>query len=103
MKTNAPEKIYLIRNISTPTSLNTTNDCHEKYLQEWYKEREKDADIEYTRTDAFIEKASKWIDATFHETSIDGFGGEIVDVVMSEISVYKDDLIKDFINYMKGE
>ena len=51
MKPDAPEKIYLIRNISTPTSLNTTNDCHEEYLQEWYKEREKDADIEYTRTD----------------------------------------------------
>jgi len=53
----APEKIYLIRNISTPTSLNTTNDCHEKYLKEWYREREKDADIEYTRTDTFIERA----------------------------------------------
>lgn len=63
MKSNeAPEKIYLIRNISTSTSLNTTNDCHEKYLHEWYKGREKDADIEYTRTDALIEKAWDWIE-----------------------------------------
>ena len=61
MKATAPEKIYLIRNISTPTSLNTTNDCHEKYLQEWYKGREKEEDIEYTRTDAFIEKALEWL------------------------------------------
>lgn len=55
----APEKIYLIRNIPSSTALNTTNDCREKYLQEWYKGREKDADIEYVRTDAFIEKACK--------------------------------------------
>lgn len=62
MKTNeAPEKIYLIRNIPTPTSLNTINDCHEKYLPEWYEGREKDADIEYIRTDAFIEKATQFI------------------------------------------
>jgi hypothetical protein len=40
MESNAPEKIYLIRNISNSTSLNTTDDCHEKYLQEWYKGRE---------------------------------------------------------------
>ena len=57
-----PETIYLIRNISTSTSLNTTNDCHEQYLQEWYKSREKDADIEYTRTQAFIEKAWEWVE-----------------------------------------
>lgn len=57
METEAPEKIYLIRNMPTPTALNTTNDCREKYLQEWYKGREKDADVEYVRTDAFIEKA----------------------------------------------
>lgn len=62
MKTNeAPEKIYLIRNISTPTSLNTTNDCHEKYLQEWYKSKEKDTDVEYIRTDVFIKKVIKYL------------------------------------------
>ena len=58
----APEKIYLIRNITSSTSLNTTNDYHGKYLHEWYKSREKDVDVEYVRKDAFIEKAIGWID-----------------------------------------
>lgn len=58
----APDKIYLIRNFTTSTSLNTTNDNRGKYLQEWYKSREKDADVEYIRTDAFIEKAWDWIE-----------------------------------------
>ena len=60
---NAPKKIYLIRNIPSYTSLNTTNDCHEKYLQEWHKSREKDADVEYVRSDVFIEKAKKWFNS----------------------------------------
>lgn len=85
----APEKIYLIRNISTSTSLNTTNDCHEKYLQEWYKGREKDADIEYTRTDAFIEKAVEYI---ANNMRCDGF------TLQTKVK-----FIKGFKNYMKGE
>ena len=83
----APKKIYLIRNISTSTSLNTTNDCHEKYLQEWYKGREKDADIEYTRTDAFIENAWDWIE----------------DNILSSDQQDKSRLYyEQFRNYMKG-
>lgn len=66
--TEAPEKIYLIRNIPSSTTLNTTNDCHEKYLQEWYTEREKDSDVEYTRTDVLINKLEQWIKKTFTET-----------------------------------
>lgn len=62
MKTNAPKKIYLIRNFSSPTALNTTNDHRGKFLNEWYKSREKDTDVEYTQTDAFIEKARKWFE-----------------------------------------
>lgn len=86
MKANeAPEKIYLIRNISTPTSLNCTNDYHEKYLQEWYKGREKDSDIEYTRTDAFIKKAENYLRNTCQR------------FILTE----KD--IDDFVNYMEGE
>ena len=58
MKINeAPEKIYLIRNFPSSTSLNTTNDYHGKYLHEWYKSREKDVDVEYIRTDSFIDNA----------------------------------------------
>ena len=57
----APEKIYLIRNFSTSTALNTTNDHHGKFLNEWYKSREKDTDVEYIRTDLFIENICEWL------------------------------------------
>ena len=53
MKANeAPEKIYLQEN--------TTTDCYDEWWPEWFEARAKDSDIEYTRTDAFIEKALKW-------------------------------------------
>ena len=61
----APEKIYLIRNFTTSTSLNTTNDSHEKYLHEWYKSREKDVDVEYIRTDVVVEKVCEFIKERF--------------------------------------
>jgi len=80
----APNKIYLIRNFSSSTALNTTNDCHEKYLHEWYKSREKDADVEYTRADALIEKAVKYIANHF-------------------LAPGMDNEINDFVNYMKKE
>lgn len=89
----APEKIYLIRNISTSTALNTCNDCHEKYLQEWYKAREKDADVEYTRTDAFIERAADWITRN---------GSYYIGFEQGQPCIDKD-FIEDFKNYMKGE
>lgn len=57
----APEKIYLIRNYSSPTALNTTNDPHGKFLDWWCTSREKDVDVEYVRTDAFIEKACDFL------------------------------------------
>ena len=43
MKANAPEKIYL----QEPTKVRT--------------EKKYDNDVEYTRTDAFIEKACEWL------------------------------------------
>lgn len=62
----APERIYLIKNFPSSTALNTTNDNHGKFLNEWYKSREKDADIEYTRTDAFIKKACEFLFDNYH-------------------------------------
>ena len=62
MYLEAPEKIYLIRNFPSSTALNTTNDHHGKFLYEWYMSREKDADVEYTRTDTFINEAWSWIE-----------------------------------------
>lgn len=51
MKTNkAPEKIYL-----------TENPITEEPDYMWFSQRTCDNDIEYARTDAFIEKACKWI------------------------------------------
>lgn len=50
----APEKIYLQQN--------TTTDCYEEWWPEWFEARAKDTDIEYARTDAFIEKACKWLE-----------------------------------------
>jgi hypothetical protein len=50
MKANAPEKLYLFEN---PIS-GTPDD-------RWLSKRSDDNDIEYTRTDAFIEKACEWL------------------------------------------
>ena len=87
----APEKIYLIRNFSSSTALNTTNDHHGKFLNEWYKSREKDADVEYIRKDAFIEKACEWLN------SVNLYFYEIREGVFSET------LVEDFRDYMEKE
>lgn len=92
MKTNAPEKIFLHPDIGG-----------KEFIRPWLKKRASQESVEYTRTDAFVEKALKWFDTTFHGTSIDGWGGESVDVVMSDKSVYKDDLFEEFRKYMEGE
>ena len=72
MKANAPDKIY----IPTILAANTVR----------YKE---DGSIEYTRTDAFIEKAYEYL--SYHLDT-------------SKIDVnYKFDFIEEFRKYMKGE
>lgn len=73
MKTNeAPEKIYLFENPITETP-------HVR----WLSKRSEDTDIEYTRTDAFIEKACEWLE--------------------EHMIGWNNDFVKDFRNYMKGE
>lgn len=67
----APEKIYL----QEPTKVRT--------------EKKYDNDVEYTRTDAFIEKASKWITENYHEYDH-----------RDEFDVKG--LVLDFKEYMKG-
>lgn len=44
-----PEKIYLQHN--------TTTDLYGELWPEWFEERAKDDDVEYIRTDVFIDKA----------------------------------------------
>lgn len=49
----APKKIYLQEN--------TTTDCYEEFYPEWFEARARKSDIEYIRTDAFINKACEWL------------------------------------------
>ena len=76
MKANeAPEKIY-ISNYSSGFTYN------------WHLERLAVKDIEYTRTDAFIEKVCKWLQK---------------EVVNDYEGLIWENLIDDFKKYMKGE
>jgi hypothetical protein len=83
MKANeAPEKIYISTNSQDGTY----------YISNQYKRL-----IEYTRTDAFIEKARKWFEEhadDYNYTWYNEMEGE------SGITI---ECIEDFINYMKGE
>ena len=83
----APEKIYLQEN--------TTTDCYGEFWAEWFEARVKDTDIEYTRTDAFIEKAADKLKQLMYEQHL--FEGRI----------HRNAVIENFVewfkNYMKGE
>ena len=81
MKANeAPEKIYLFEN---PVS-GTPDD-------RWLSKRSDENDIEYTRTDAFIEKAKSWFERQNEWRDING------------IKHCDMESFEDFRNYMKGE
>lgn len=78
MKTNkAPEKLYL-----------DTNDCFDDGFLYAFTKKEKEADIEYTRTDAFIENACEFI---AENMTRNGYALQT-----------KAKFIKEFRNYMKG-
>ena len=81
---NAPEKIYLFENPITETPDNR-----------WLSKRSDDTDIEYTRTDTFIEKAWDWIEKNIKDYIIVDIDNkyEVVDGLFYE----------DFRNFMKGE
>lgn len=77
MKANeAPEKIYLFENPIT-----------EEPDDIWLSKRSGENDIEYTQTDAFIEKAVSWLKEQ----------EEMIGVSFQE------DFLERFQNYMKGE
>lgn len=87
MEANAPEKLYV--------------DVHDNLSDSilyGFTEKRKDDDIEYTRTDAFIEKALKFLDGCIpnyielKHANVDTF-----------MDVDNEGFIKDFINYMKGK
>ena len=63
MKVNAPEKIYV--HVRANKELGTT----------WHGKKITNSDIEYIRTDAFIEKAVKWLE----DNAINYWGTDAVD------------------------
>ena len=90
MKENvAPQKIYITNYDIEPLPKN------EQLSERWHEVSTKDTDIEYTRTDAFIEKATEWLrknadNYTWYDES-EGESGMV------------DGFIEVFKNYMKGE
>ena len=77
MKTNeAPEKLYI------------SYEGYGVFGEDGSTERTKISQIEYTRTDAFIEKACEWLGPVFKDLSGYYSGAELLD---------------DFKNYMKRE
>jgi hypothetical protein len=80
----APEKIYLFENPITETP-----------DERWLTHRSCEEDIEYTRTDAFIEKAEKYLESQFiKDVSVLAAGAVHINFSIA---------IKNFVNYMKRE
>ena len=92
MKANeAPEKIYL--QVCGDCNVNDCENCKFEDLEDnvtWCKDKIFEKDIEYTRTDAFIEKACKWLEKVTYTHPRSG-----KEVCMINLSRFKD--------YMKGE
>lgn len=78
MKANkAPEKIY-VSNYSSELTYN------------WHNKRLAVKDIEYIRTDAFIEKVKKWFEKQPEQYDANG------------VRCYSTEDFEDFVNYMRG-
>ena len=97
MKANeAPEKIYL-----QVCGDCQDNECDNRKLKElednvtWCKDEIFDKDIEYTRTDAFIEKAETYLKEKFAKDVSILTGGVVY--------INFETAINNFINYMKKE
>ena len=90
MKANeAPEKIYIV-DITFPDYVDFDGSpINTKRID--------DHDIEYTRTDAFIEKACKWIMNHFRS---EGFGSPLY---YKGLLYRPEDIVEDFKKDMKGE
>lgn len=79
-----PDKIYL--NISPFSGYP---------LNKWYKERQNDKDIEYTRIDVIVERAVQFIKERLNFADNAWY-------IEGEVTI-KDKVIEDLKSYMKGE
>ena len=80
----APEKIYIDAN----------EDWHRTYTA--FTEKAKGNDIEYTRTDAFIEKACFWLKSHYRDYMYNPTGKRLE-------AFFGGDMCNVFEDYMKGE
>ena len=88
----APEKIYL--QVCGDCNVNDCDNCKFEDLEDnvtWCKDKIFDKDIEYTRTDAFVEKAKKWFEKQYEWFDLNG------------IKHCDMESFEDFRKYMKGE
>ena len=81
----APEKIYLVED----------RQKHEP-MEYWYNSTTDDSKIEYTRTDAFIEKALKFLDEKFYFNNLHYS-------IESGVFDSEEEMFEDFKKYMEGE
>ena len=97
MKANkAPEKIYL--QICGDCNANDCENCKFEDLEEnitWCKDKIFVKDIEYTRTDAFIDKACEKLEKCMYDNLM--FQGRLHRKEVIEM------FIEDFKKYIKGE
>ena len=80
----APEKIYL------------TTDGNNSFV--FTRKRSDNEGIEYTRTDAFIKKVINFLNYKLDDVVATRVSGTII-----PHHVAKQEVIEDFVNYMKGE
>lgn len=98
MKANAPEKIFLHPDIGD-----------REFIRPWLKRRVNQDSVEYTRTDAFIEKAREWFIEHTNisqeiETNEDGepLAASYIKYAEERFDA-ANEIFEDFKNYMKGE
>ena len=93
----APEKIYL--QVCGDCKDNDCKNCKFEDLKDnvtWCEDEIFDKDIEYTRTDAFIEKALFWLKNHYRDYMHNPTGKRLE-------AFFGIDMCNDFENYMKGE
>ena len=81
MKANAPEKLYI-----------SIGDA----ILDIYSKKESNEEVEYTRTDAFIEKAATWLKNHYRDYMYNPTGKRLE-------AFFGGDMCNDFEDYMKGE